>query len=138
MKVDRSSSVARALMLTAVPLFSAAVVFVQQTADVEAALRDALTQYSTALESLDVEAVQEIQPSIDARRLERAFREMEALEVEIDEINILSVDDDTARVSCRVTQTLTPRAGSEQTSAVSRIMRLRQTDDTWVIDGFER
>ena len=113
-------------------------VVAQPTAQVEKELRDALDQYSTALESLDVEAVKKIQPSIDARNLERAFRDMQALDVDIDDVDILSADASTARVSCRVTQTLTPRAGSQQTSEVSRVMRLRKADDAWVIDGFER
>jgi hypothetical protein len=42
------------------------------------------------------------------------------------------------RVSCRVTQTLTPKAGSKQTIAVTRVIRLHEQDDVWVIDAFER
>ena len=59
----------------------------QPTAEVETELRAALDQYSTALESLDVEAVKKIQPSIDARNLERAFRDMQALDVDSDADN---------------------------------------------------
>ena len=126
------------IALGAVGFAAPAMLVAQATAQVEKELRDALDQYSTALESLDVEAVKKIQPSIDTRNLERAFRDMQALDVDIDDIDILSVDASTARVSCRVTQTLTPRAGSQQTSEVPRVMRLRKADDAWVIDGFER
>ncbi len=53
-------------------------------------------------------------------------------------IKVLSTDATTARVSCRVTQTFIPKAGSKQNSAVTRVMRLRRQDTGWVIDGFER
>jgi hypothetical protein len=43
-----------------------------------------------------------------------------------------------SRVSCRVKQTLTPKAGSKQTTAVTRVLRLRRDADSRVIDGFER
>jgi hypothetical protein len=33
---------------------------------------------------------------------------------------------------------LTPRAGSRQTTAVTRVMRFKREADAWVIDGFER
>jgi hypothetical protein len=53
-------------------------------------------------------------------------------------VRVLSMDSAMARVSCRVTQTLTPRVGSRQTTAVNRVMRLRRQAGAWVIDGFER
>jgi hypothetical protein len=105
---------------------------------VEAAARDALQRYSTALESLDADAVKKIQPSIDVEILKRAFREMRTLEVTIDNVRVLSTEGALVRVSCRVTQTLTPKAGSKQTTAVTRVMRLRRQEGSWVIEGFER
>jgi hypothetical protein len=48
------------------------------------------------------------------------------------------MDGTTARVSCRVTQTLTPKAGAKQTTTLNRVMRLRRDSDMWVIDAFER
>jgi hypothetical protein len=63
---------------------------------------------------------------------------MQELKVAIDAVRVLSMDGATARVSCRVTQTLTPRVGSRRTTAVTRVMRLRREADSWVIDGFER
>lgn len=105
---------------------------------VEATVKGALQQYSAALESLDAAAVKKIQPSIDVERLKRAFRDMKALEVEIDTIKVLTSEPEAARVSCRVTQVLTPKAGSKRTTTVTRVMRLRRQDAAWVIDGFER
>jgi hypothetical protein len=63
---------------------------------------------------------------------------MRELKVMIDAVRVLSSDGGIVRVSCRVTQTLTPRAGSRQTTAVTRVMRLKQDAGAWVIDGFER
>jgi hypothetical protein len=102
------------------------------------ALRDALQRYATALESLDADAVKKVQPSIDVEGLKRAFQEMRSLDVSIDNIRLLSSDEGSARVSCRVAQTLTPKAGSRQTTTVTRVLRLRRQDGAWVIQAFER
>lgn len=110
----------------------------EQTADAEAGVRDALQKYSVALESLDATSVKKIQPAIPIENLAKAFKEMRELKVDIDAVRVLSLDTATARVSCRVTQTLTPRVGARQTTAVNRVMRLRRQAGAWVIDGFER
>jgi len=110
----------------------------QEQAAAEAGVRDALQRYSAALQSLDAAAVKKVQPSIPVENLAKAFREMRELKVEIDSVRVLSSNAATARVSCRVTQTLTPKAGSRQTTAVIRVIRLRRDANAWVIDGFER
>jgi hypothetical protein len=104
----------------------------------EAGVRDTLHRYSTALESLDPEAVKKVQPSIPTEDLTKAFKEMRELKVDIDAVRVLSQDGTSARVSCRVTQTLTPRAGAKRTTSVTRVIRLRRNADAWVIEGFER
>jgi hypothetical protein len=104
----------------------------------ESSAKDALQQYSAALESLDADEVKKIQPGVDVEGLRRAFREMRELKVTIDNVRVLSTEGAVARVSCRVSQTLTPRAGSKQTTAVTRVLRLRRQEAAWVIDGFER
>jgi hypothetical protein len=115
------------------------IAFAGQSTDRTAVIvREVLLQYSTALASLDADAVKKVQPSIDAESLKRAFREMKALEVAIDTIKVLSSEPAMARVSCRVTQTLTPKAGSKRSTAVTRVLRLRRLDTGWVIDSFER
>ena len=125
------------------------------TSTAEAGVRDALQRYSAALESLDASAVKKVQPSVPMDNLAKAFKDMRELKVQIDEVRVLSTDGATARVSCKVTQTLTPRLGSKQTTSVTRILRLRRSQangergataattgrgaaDTWVLDGFER
>jgi hypothetical protein len=101
-------------------------------------VRELLQQYSTALESLDAEAVKKVQPAIDLGSLKKAFDEMRALDVDIEDVKVLSGDARVARVSCRVTQTLTPKAGSKRTTTVTRVIRMRRADEGWVIDAFER
>ena len=104
----------------------------------EADVRDALQRYTAALESLDVNAVRKVQPSIPAESLAKAFKDMRELDVTIDMVRIISLDGTTARVSCRVMQTLTPRVGAKRTTTVTRVMRLKRSPDVWIIDGFER
>jgi uncharacterized protein YhdP len=104
----------------------------------EAAVLEILERYSAALESLDASAVKKVQPSIPVESLTRAFKDMRELRVEIDQTRVLSTEAGVTRVSCRVTQTLTPVAGSRQTSTVTRVVRIRRDGDSWVIDGFER
>jgi hypothetical protein len=105
---------------------------------IEAATKEALLQYSAALESLDANQVKKVHPSVDVEGLKRAFRDMRELKVDIDDVRVLSTEGAVARVSCRVTQTLTPKAGAKQTSAVTRVLRLRRQEAVWLIDGFER
>jgi len=107
-------------------------------AQTDAAIRDLLKQYATALEHLDADAVKKVQPSIEVENLRKAFREMRALNVTIEDVRILAADASMARVSCKVNQTLTPKAGSKQTTAVTRVMRLRRQVGSWIIDSFER
>jgi hypothetical protein len=104
----------------------------------EAAVRDMLQRYAAALESRDAEAVKKVHPSIPTESLSKAFREMRELKVVIDGVRVLSIDGNAARVSCRVAQTLTPKAGAKQTSAVNRVVRLKRHDQSWVIETFER
>jgi hypothetical protein len=120
------------------PVVLAAGMAQAQPAAVETGIRDTLQRYSAALESLDANAVKKVQPSIPTDNLAKAFKDMRELKVEIDTVQVLSADGTTARVSCRVTQTLTPKVGSKRTTAVTRVMRLRLDAAAWVIDGFER
>ncbi len=127
------------LSLIAILLATAATPFAQQTTSrLEMEARDVLQRYSTALAGLDADGVKRVQPSIDVESLRKAFREMKTLDVSIDTIKVLSSDAATARVGCRVTQTLTPKAGTKRSTSVNRVMRLRLVDTGWVIDSFER
>src|SRR2546425_4233489 len=96
----------------------------QNQAAAEAGAREALQKYSAALQSLDAQAVKKVQPSVPVENLMKAFQDMRELKVDIDAVRVLSVDGPTTRVSCRVTQTLTPKAGARQRTAVTRVVRL--------------
>jgi flavin-binding protein dodecin len=109
-----------------------------QDRSIEAAVSEALERYSTALESLDASSVKKIQPSIDVESLKKAFGQMRTLEVTIADLKVLSTDAAIVRVSCKVTQTLTPKVGSKQTTTVNRVVRLKRVDTGLVIDAFER
>jgi hypothetical protein len=131
-------TLAAALFVAQRPVLVAAGPPQAQAAAAETAVRDLLQRYSAALESLDANAVKKVQPAIPAENLAKAFKDMRELKVAIDAVRVLSVDGTTARVSCKVTQTLTPKVGSKQTTSVTRVMRLRRNADAWVIDSFER
>ena len=133
-----NATIRRALTVVTVLIVSAATAAGQVDERTEANARDVLQQYATALASLDAEAVKKVQPSIDVESLRRALRDMKTLEVVIDGIKVLSSDASAARVSCRVNQTLTPKAGSKRSTVVTRVVRLRRVNNTWVIDSFER
>jgi hypothetical protein len=109
-----------------------------QDRTVETAVSTALDRYAAALESLDADSVKKIQPAIDVDLLKKAFKEMRALDVTIADLKVLSTDAAVVRVSCKVTQTLTPKAGSKQTTAVNRVVRLKKQEAGFVIDAFER
>ena len=109
-----------------------------QPADALDEARSVLQQYSTALASLDADAVKKVQPSIDLDGLRRAFREMKTLEVVIDDVKLLSTDASITRISCRVVQTLTPKAGARRATEVTRVVGRRRGDPSRVRDGVER
>jgi hypothetical protein len=129
-----------AVTVACFPATAAALVIQQPAGDrsSDPGIKELIQQYTTALQSLDAVAVKKVQPSIDAETLKKAFKEMRSLEVKIEDVRVLSADGTTARVSGRVTQTLTPKAGSKQTTSVTRVMRLRKSGGAWQIDGFER
>jgi hypothetical protein len=132
-------SVNRNIMIAALVLLAAADARVPaQDRTVDVAVGEALERYSAALESLDADSVKRVQPAIDVDSLKKAFREMRALEVTIADLKVLSTDVAIVRVSCKVTQTLTPKVGSKQTTAVNRVVRLRRQESGFVIDAFER
>jgi hypothetical protein len=87
---------------------------------------------------VDAAGVKRVHPAANEASLQSAFREMRALEVLIDDIQVLSEDGTATRVSCRVRQTLIPKAGSRKSIEVNRVIRLRRQNNSWVIDAFER
>ena len=90
------------------------------------------------MESRDADQVKKTYPSVDVERLRNAFREAREIKVSIENIRVLSIDGSAARVSCRVVQAFTPKAGTKQMSTVTQVFRLRRQEAVWLIDGWER
>jgi hypothetical protein len=110
-----------------------------QGTSIEAAAKEILQEYASAYEALNADRVKKIWPSVDLEGLRRAFRDMRELKVMIDNVRVLSTEGAVARVSCRVTQTMTPKAGGRQNpTVVTRVLRLRRQEAAWLIDEFER
>jgi len=130
--------VTTALVLATAPAVVRATSTQTSPAQAESGIRELLREYSTALERFDPDAVKRVQPSIEVENLRKAFKEMRALSVTIDDVRVLTTDGTVARVRCRVMQTLTPKAGSKQTTTVIRVMRVRQQVGSWIIESFER
>jgi hypothetical protein len=105
---------------------------------VDPGVQETLKQYATAFQHLDAAGVKRVHPAANEASLQSAFREMRALDVSIDDIQVLSQDSTATRVSCRVRQTLIPKAGSRKSIEVNRVIRLRRQNNGWVIDAFER
>lgn len=110
-----------------------------QLAQVEAAAKEVFQEYAAAYEALNADRVKKIQPSMDLALLRRTFRDLRELKLTIDDIKVLTVDGPVARVSIRVTQVATPKAGAKPNpNIVTRVVRLRRQEAVWLIDGFER
>jgi hypothetical protein len=105
---------------------------------IEGAVRETLQQYAVAMESLDADQVKKVYPSVDVEGLRRALRDMRELKVSIDSVKVLSVEGTLARVSFRVVQAATPKAGRKESSTVTRVFRFRKQEAVWLIDGYER
>lgn len=110
-----------------------------QFAQVEAAAKELFQEYAAAYEALNADRVKKIQPSMDLALLRSAFRDFREMKLSIDNIKVLTVDGPIARVSIRVTQVVTPKAGAKPNPEVNtRVVRLKRQEAVWLIDGFER
>jgi ribosomal protein S12 methylthiotransferase accessory factor YcaO len=108
-----------------------------QTA-IEGPISEALQRYAAAMESRDADQVRKTYPTVDVDGLRRAFRDTRELKVSIDNVRVLSIEGAVARVSCRVVQAFTPKAGAKVNSTVTRVFRLRRQEAVWLIDAWER
>jgi hypothetical protein len=110
-----------------------------QFAQIEAAAKEIFQEYAAGYESLDADRVKKLQPSMDLGELRRAFRDIREIKMTIDNIKVLTADGPVARVSFRVTQIVTFKAGGKRDpTVVTRVVRLRKQEAAWLIDGFER
>ena len=98
----------------------------------EAAIRVTLREYAAAQESLSVDAVRRVYPTVDGAALARSFRELRSQRVEIlsDQITI---DGTNAIVRCEMRQAFTPRVGQGRTETRPSVFRLQKIGARWVI-----
>jgi hypothetical protein len=100
-------------------------------------VRAALRRYETAYESLDVGAVRGAWPSLsdgDARSLARAFAGYDRLQMSLEGCRV-QVEGATATATCRVTQAIDVKVGSDLKSNQQITFRLRKSGDGWTITG---
>jgi hypothetical protein len=84
-----------------------------------------LREYSRAYERLDVQATKAVYPSVDDRKLQRAFQELEAQQVRFASCGVsISSSGAGANARCRGDATYRPKVGS-------RIMRLTNREWTF-------
>ncbi|MBI2835028.1 MAG: protein kinase [Acidobacteria bacterium] len=99
----------------------------------EAAIADTLQRYAAAQATLNPAAVRQVWPTVDVDVLAETYKSLSALTVTIDNIKVLSVDDTTARVSCRFNQTTVAKSGARQSSSTVRTLVMKKAGDAWVI-----
>jgi hypothetical protein len=95
-----------------------------------------LDRYVGAFNTLDAEAARVVWPGVDARALDRVFRELEEQELTFDECRI-ELDEVRATAVCRGLARYVPRVGSRSSRSTSRqwTFRLQKVEDRWAIDG---
>ncbi len=94
----------------------------------------AIHQYERAYDRLDANAVRAVWPSVDARALERAFRDLKSQTLEFDrcDIDVASVR---AKAACRGRATYETRAGEQAARTEPRewTFTLQKNHEAWHI-----
>jgi hypothetical protein len=101
-------------------------------------IESVLDRYQGAFNTLDVAAAQRVWPTLDARALERAFRQLEEQEIAFSGCEI-EVDGARAAATCRGTARYVPVVGRRGSPAAARQWRfsLSKGDAGWVIARVE-
>jgi hypothetical protein len=101
--------------------------------DDRVAVRAALSRYESAYNRLDVDAVRTVWPSLDQRALARAFDNLSAQRVALQNCNV-DVDGTIARASCSGNASWTPKVGGgERSAARNWTFDLRESNGAWRI-----
>lgn len=97
------------------------------------AIRSALSRYESAYNRLDVDAVRSIWPSLDQRALARAFDNLTAQRVALQDCNV-DVSGSTARANCSGNASWTPKVGGGERSASRKwTFDLSESNGAWRI-----
>ena len=102
----------------------------------EVVVRDLLDRYRGAYEQLDARAARRIWPSVDERRLARAFSDLVSQTLDFEECRI-DIDSVRGVATCRGRATYVVRVGKRtpQTQDRSWTFQLQKTDERWAIDS---
>jgi serine/threonine-protein kinase len=98
----------------------------------ESAIQATLNRYAQAYGSLSVPAVIQVFPSVDRNGLERAFKDLEAQDVQIMGSRV-TLDGTRATVVARVRQTFRSKVGTRDSTEREVEFRLEKSGDTWLI-----
>jgi len=99
----------------------------------EAAVMATLREYAAAQESLSVDAVRRVYPTINAEALARSFRALSSQQVEIVGDDQITIDGTNAIVRCLVRQAFTPKVGQRRVETQTAVFRLQKTGGRWII-----
>jgi serine/threonine protein kinase len=105
----------------------------------QAAVLDAIRRYAQAYQSLSSAEVARAMPSLTAeqlRRLDRDFSNYRSYGVDVRGERI-SVDGDTATVTCEIVRSYETKNGVTGKRAVASVFRLRRSGSAWIIERLE-
>ena len=102
----------------------------------EAAIAATLRRYETAYESLDVNLVRDVYPTLTQEQVERLTRDFAALNsYRLDFSGVtVSITGDTAVVTCTIIRQIAPRVGRAAGTTTPTTIRLRKQGGTWTIE----
>ena len=101
----------------------------------EAAIRQVITDYVRAIETKDIALFRQVKPNLSAdeeQRLNAAFSNTDAHDAEV-EIDSITVQGDTARVSTTRSDTFVVRGRTQKTDPRPQSFTLQKTAQGWVI-----
>lgn len=94
-----------------------------------------LQEYQQAFQRLDVRAAKAVWPSLDDRKLRRAFQQLDRQELRFASCDVVSISGRDANASCRGDLTYRPKVGSRAMTLTERewTFNLSRADEGWQI-----
>jgi hypothetical protein len=102
----------------------------------EQGVREALRRYEAAYESLDAQGVKRILPSVNAQELAKAFAAYKVYEMTV-EVGQIDVQGSTARATCVVKRSFTPKVGRGASVSTNSVFRLEKVGGDWIVAGID-
>lgn len=131
-----SAITARTIVSPSVAVPSTAAVVAVPAASDEALVRSMLERYRGAYERLDATAARQVWPSLDERRLARAFSTLRSQTLDFEDCRI-DVDSGRGVAHCRGRATYVGRVGKREPETQNRrwTFQIHKTGDSWAIDS---